>query len=55
MWALEVAHIFQALRLNFLKNFSLFAKFAADIMINSVLIYVINMLTLQSEMHVFME
>ena len=53
MWVLQVAYILQASRLNFLKQFSLFAKFPADVMINDALTYVINTLPLQCDIQEF--
>jgi hypothetical protein len=50
-----VAYTFQALTLNFLKHFSLFAKFPADVMINDALTYVINILPLQCDIQEFMK
>jgi len=49
MWVLQVTYIFQTLRLNFLKHFSLFANLSVHVMINDALTYAINMLPLQRD------
>jgi len=55
MWVLQLAYIFQALRMNFLKHFSLFAKLSANVMINDALTYVINMSPLQCDIQEFLK